>query len=456
MAHLTAHYNTSPSSLTIAEHVVAFLQTCDIPSVIVGDTRQFPLQVDGDIDVVIKTISIDIFALKLFQYCSAHGLRCVQAIQHEDSCWYFILSLRSNDRQLLFVHPDVCIDFMRNCRLLLTADALLYGRIQVNPKGSTKGTFCVPAPAQAFIYYLFKKIDKLQLSDSQANYLSSQWALDPTGALAQLRRVFAETDALHIAKAAEHCNWTTVRASLPLLQKALRGRLRPSVMAWGKDLVRKVSRIRRPTGLHVVLLGSDGVGKSTIMDRIVRELEPAFRRTNTYHLWPAFGSLGRMPTPVTNPHGLAPRGLGASLLKLSWWWVVFTVGYLIEVLPRLVGSTLVVFDRYYYDLLVDPLRYRYSGPSWLVKWIGRCIPSPDILILLDAPPEVVQGRKREVSYTELTRQRAMYLKLVRAMHFGHVVDASQAIDDVVIEIESILLSYLERRVVKRFGQVDPL
>lgn len=452
MDRSTRHACISPAVLTIAEHVVAFLNTCDIPAVIVGDTRQFPVQVESDIDIVIKTACIEPFAVKLLQYCSAHGLRCLQSIQHEDSCWYFILSMRSRTSQLVFVHPDVCIDFVRNCRRLLTADALLNGCVQVHPNGRTTCTFSVPAPALAFMYYLLKKIDKLQLTDNQAGYLSGQWSLDPNGTLAGLRLVFPEADALDIARAAEQSNWTSVRAAMPALQKVLRDRFRPTLMALGRDLLRTVSRIKRPTGLHVVLLGPDGVGKSTVIERVVRDLAPAFRRTKTYHLWPRFRHVVRTVGPVTNPHGLAPRGLCASLLKLIWWWVVFTGGYLHEVLPRLVGSTLVVFDRYYYDLVVDPRRYRYSGPSWLARWMGRCVPSPDILILLDAPVEVVQGRKQEVSCQELKRQRTSYLELVRAMSCGHVVDASQSIDDVVIDVENILLRYLEQRVAQRFAQ----
>ena len=52
----------------------------------------------------------------------------------------------------------------------------------------------------------------------------------------------------------------------------------------------------------------------------------------------------------------------------------YTVGWWIMVRPLLVRSTLVVFDRYYHDLLVNPLRYRYGGPMWLARWIGKLIP----------------------------------------------------------------------------------
>ena len=41
-------------------------------------------------------------------------------------------------------------------------------------------------------------------------------------------------------------------------------------------------------------------------------------------------------------------------------------------------------------------------------------PGPDLVILLDAPPEVLQSRTQEVAHREVERQRAAYLQLARA------------------------------------------
>jgi hypothetical protein len=34
-------------------------------------------------------------------------------------------------------------------------------------------------------------------------------------------------------------------------------------------------------------------------------------------------------------------------------------------------GTLLICDRYYHDLLVDPRRYRYGGPAWAAKLVGK-------------------------------------------------------------------------------------
>ena len=153
--------------------------------------------------------------------------------------------------------------------------------------------------------------------------------------------------------------------------------------------------------------------------------------------------------PNLNPHGQNPRDLFSSLAKLGLWWADYTLGYLIDVFPKLVRSTLVLFDRYYYDIAIDPRRYRYGGPRWLAKSIERLIPSPDILILLDAPPEVMQARKQEVPFGETARQRQLYLQFISKAKNGHIVDGSLPLDMVVAQVNRIVLDRLSQRVYHR-------
>ena len=114
--------------------------------------------------------------------------------------------------------------------------------------------------------------------------------------------------------------------------------------------------------------------------------------------------------------------------------------------------TLRIWDRYYHDRLVDPLRYRYGGPMWLARWVGKLIPMPDLWILLDAPAEVLQARKQEVSFSETTRQRGAYLALMREMDNTVVVDASQPLDKVVADVNAAILRFLAERTRKRLGR----
>jgi thymidylate kinase len=74
-----------------------------------------------------------------------------------------------------------------------------------------------------------------------------------------------------------------------------------------------------------------------------------------------------------------------------------------------------------------------------------------LVILLDAPPGVIQARKQEVSPEETARQLEAYLRLVEKMPNGHVVDASKPLSEVVTEIEGIVLDYMSASTARRLN-----
>jgi len=123
--------------------------------------------------------------------------------------------------------------------------------------------------------------------------------------------------------------------------------------------------------------------------------------------------------------------------------------------PELARSTLVLYDRHLLDTLVDPLRYRYAGPMWLLRIICKFIPKPHLVILLDAPAQVVQARKREVPVEETALQREKYLRLVRGMPNGRIVDASRSLGEVVASVNAILLDHMAARIKTKFGRPVP-
>jgi thymidylate kinase len=219
----------------------------------------------------------------------------------------------------------------------------------------------------------------------------------------------------------------------------------------------------------VAFLGTDGAGKSTIMARVEEDLGDAFWMKKQYHKRPLstpfrwlrrYGlrppgeaewekESGAEATGFT-PHALPSRGAAYSLAKLTFWWVDFVfLGYLAEFLPKLTSPNLLMFDRYYQDLLVDPRRYHYGGPMKLARLVGKLIPQPHLVIVLDAPPEVLLARKQELPIEEATRQREAYVELARTLPNGHVVDTSGTLDQAAAEAERIILDHMAGRVARR-------
>jgi thymidylate kinase len=143
--------------------------------------------------------------------------------------------------------------------------------------------------------------------------------------------------------------------------------------------------------------------------------------------------------------------VASALRAILYWLVYYGPGYLVTTRPALARFSLVVFDRHLVDALVDPKRYRYTGPGWLLRLIWRLVPKPDLVILLDAPAEVIQARKCEVSLAETMRQRQEYRALVESMPGGVIVDAARPFEQVAADIDGVILRFLAARIARRLG-----
>ncbi len=445
------------SVASLALEFFRFLDEQRIAYCVMGDSRGFPDAVPSDIDIVVDPDALPRLAGKILTFCADHQVRLVQCLQHESNARYFVLSWAGEDGMPRYLVPDICGDYLRRGTLFLTARELLAGRLAaVDRQGRPRGFF-VAAPAQEFIYYLLKRIDKQSLDDSHGSHLSEQWRLDPDGCYRQLARFWdTEAEAGVLARAAEADDWSAVRRAMPWLRTAMRRHLRWSPGAWAGEMLRRVRRALHPTGLMVAFLGPDGSGKSCVIRDVVPVLEPAFRRIRVMHLRPRLGERpAQALAPVTDPQGQRPRGAVSSAAKLAYFLFDYGLGYLLKVRPLLARSTLVMFDRYYQDLLVDPARYRYGAAPALARWVGRLLPRPDLWLVLDAPVDVIQARKREVPPEESGRQREAYRRVLAREADVVVLDASTPLEQVVAHAATAVLECLARRTVARVKSDAP-
>lgn len=438
----------SRSQLALA--LFGFFEERRIPYCVMGDSRGFPTSIQSDIDIVIAPSALPLIAKLMLIFCSQHQLRFVQCLRHEYGAYYFVFSWIDENGMPDYLVPDICGDYFRNGKLFLSADELLAERTPaLDPQGNARGFF-VAAPAREFSYYLLKRIDKQEIDRTHGDHLTAQWRLDREGAWNQLRRFWnAEDDASMLAHVAETGQWDQLRQSLPRLRDEMQKHLKSSPKAVLREFYRRLHRVAQPTGLTAAFLGPDGSGKSTVIERVAARLRPAFRRVETIHLRPRLGARNQSTTPVTAPHEQpARRGLG-SIAKPFYFLADYCVGYLFKLRPLLVRSTLLIFDRYYHDLLVDPKRYRYGASLRLARWVGHFIPKPDLWLVLDAPVDIIQARKSEVTRAESIRQREAYLQLAAHFDDAVIVDTSQSRDAAVAQASNAILERLSRRTVKR-------
>ena len=199
----------------------------------------------------------------------------------------------------------------------------------------------------------------------------------------------------------------------------------------------RLLRLFVPIGFTLAVLGTDGSGKSTIIEGIRPPLESALHTSLNYehmrpNLLPSIAHLfGRQTKegPVTNPHGSRPSGFLGSFLRLSYYSLDYILGYWLKVYPAKVKRPcLYVFDRYFYDFITDPTRSRISLPKWLIKLFVVLIPAPDIVLCLGADPAVIHSRKPELPLIEVERQVRELKKFCDSSPRAVWIDTAQSIE----------------------------
>lgn len=181
------------------------------------------------------------------------------------------------------------------------------------------------------------------------------------------------------------------------------------------NLYRRLRRTVRPPGRIIVVTGTDGSGKTTLIEAITPILLEATHGQVEYkHLRPGLipslrsvvtGKSSEVAGPVTRPHDKEPSGLMMSLFRSVYYAIDYYVGYWLKIYPSTVKRAYIgIFDRYYYDFLIDPRRMRINQPQWLTAMIFRLAPQPSLILCLGGDAEKIYQRKPETSLVEVQRQ----------------------------------------------------
>lgn len=421
----------------------ALLEGNGIRYVILSGHALYPDRIASDIDFLISEQDLTRITTLLCRTDAIPGARLLQILEHEISARYFVFAMQFGEH-LAFLHPDAAASVRRGSRLRLTSERALSSR-----RWKAAG-FWIPSAAIEFEYYLVKRVEKKEI---QARHLSSLQALfheDAAGCRSVLDGLLGKDRGDLVADYIDKGNidWFTAHGptmlnewvrSAPQLETPAE-RLRNRVSEWG----RVMRRVSRPTGLVIAVLGPDGSGKTTVLDHLASELAPAFRRVRRYHLRPHFGST-RPGAVVTDPHGQAPRGRVLSTAKMGLFLYDYLGGWARAIWPDSIRSTLVLFDRYFHDMLVDPARYRLSKGFPIARWIAPLIPKPDIWLVLTAPAPTLLARKSELTEAAAQSLDSAYRSLASSLPNAVLIDTSQPIAAVLEQAVRAACDHLEAR-----------
>ena len=224
------------------------------------------------------------------------------------------------------------------------------------------------------------------------------------------------------------------------------------------QLRRVLRRVREPTGLVVAVVGPDGSGKSTLATSLPDACRGLFRREGLFHwrpeVFPRPGAMFGSPMgDPSRPHERDPHSRTVSTALLIYYWADFFIGSWTRLFALRARTGLVIVERGWWDILVDPRRYRLDAPPILIKILGNLLPAADLTLACEAPVDVLLDRKSELARDELSRQTLAWRSLrteleLRGVHF---LDASASAEEIRNDARAVITAYLERRSIARLG-----
>ncbi|MCM8568756.1 hypothetical protein NE848_05165 [Gramella jeungdoensis] len=217
----------------------------------------------------------------------------------------------------------------------------------------------------------------------------------------------------------------------------------------------KISRLLNHPGFTIAFLGVDGAGKSTVINKITPVINMSFHNAVYYeHMRPnkfpslaeAMGKSINFEGPVTNPHASKSSGFLGSLMRWGYYLLDYTMGYYLKIWPKkTLKSCVWIFDRYYYDYLVDPKRSRIALPKSLINFGRYLIKSPDLIVCLGTDAEIIYNRKPELSIDEINRQLGILKEFCANNNKAVWIDTGSSIDMSARETLDHILEVMSKR-----------
>lgn len=183
----------------------------------------------------------------------------------------------------------------------------------------------------------------------------------------------------------------------------------------------------------ITFTGVDGAGKSTLLSDLQKLLsEKLGKRVVTLRHRPSLLPIlsaythGKQAAEAKAAANLPRQGKNgsmlSSLLRFGYYYADYFFGQVyVWVRYTLPGYT-VIYDRYYFDFIVDGKRTNLSLGEELPKRLYRFLLKPDLNIFLYADADIIRHRKQELLHADIQRMTERYLALfedLKSQHSGH-------------------------------------
>ncbi|MBQ0768222.1 MAG: hypothetical protein KBT58_02960 [Bizionia sp.] len=214
---------------------------------------------------------------------------------------------------------------------------------------------------------------------------------------------------------------------------------------------------RRKMGFLIALSGPDGAGKSTLVQPFIDFLfDLGLAPTNIPHhfLTNNIPSLHKLPGApkkyakqnYTKPYEAKETGALSSLVRTGYYYLAFLADRWFYINKMMRSNQVVVFDRYYLDLVADPKRIRISLNKGFVARLFNVLPKPNCYIIVLADKDQILKRKDELTESKLTELLVSYAELPEKFDRTEVIYNNETLVEGKIKIFKTLFNQLENAI----------
>lgn len=424
-----------------------FLNDIKAEFCVINNYEDLPNHIPTDVDIAIDERTFRILDSIISKISNDNNVKIVQKIWHGyNKCAYILSPLLIDERFRLQL--DFFTDFSAKGypKLIPSEDILKYRKRFKN--------FYIPSPEIEFLFILMRRIIKNDLKTSHIKKMSKLMYKNTEVVKQEICRIFNYDIGHSLILLVKTGDQSIFQGNLKKYQEGLKNFSKKNMTIFYRlyyaifQIRRAFNRILYPVGFSVALLGPDGSGKSTIANLVKERVSGSFHGGEILywrpHLLPQMGKL-KFWNPAheikvnPQPHAHPKQIFLKSLIRFFYYLADHLIGYLVKTYWAKVKKKIIIFDRYYYDYLVDLHRYRFNIPNSLPKLFLPIIPAPDLTIYLDAEPEELIRRKQEISLSELKRQVDEFRKVLSIIPNSIKVATNRPVEEIVKEITYLIL-----------------
>ncbi|MCH2230192.1 MAG: hypothetical protein MK105_07585 [Crocinitomicaceae bacterium] len=358
----------------------------------------------SDLDVAIQKKDVD----QIINYCNQSPL--AKKVKIRRLSFMSVIEVFFNDDSYLSI--DLIHKFKCKSLELISAKSLI--------RTSYNNGYNVNIPSIPFdleYAFLFYHLNGANIPEKYYQYYRVKNYTERTKAIEKINTKYD----LNITSFFQFCFGTYNRKKLKKIIKSKQSIKRKFInrLEYLKDTTK---RIIKSKGFVITFSGVDGVGKSTIIDNVKTKLQNKYRKEvvllrHRPGILPILSSFyhgkekAEKIASVNLPRQGKNKNLLSSLIRFSYYFTDYIFGQTYIYFKYIIRGKIVLYDRYYFDFIVDPIRTNIRLNKRFTRALYKLIYKPKFNFLLWNTSEEVFSRKKELGIKTIESLNLSYKNL---------------------------------------------